>query len=104
MESELKEFEIYINSLTEVGVFPTFVRLSGGWVCVLRNGASKQLMPFSFEEPLYIGETLMKALTVSIEGLYSRFSEPRELHKYIETGEIKKDMESIKTARYDYAR
>jgi hypothetical protein len=104
MKLELKEFEIYISSLIELGVYPTFVRRSEGWICVLRNGANKQLMPFNSEESSYLGETLMKALTVSIEVLNSRFAEPRDLHKYIETGEIRQPIEPAKNSNMVYAR
>ena len=82
---QLKAFEEYINSLAELGVFPSFHRLPKGWICVLRNAANKQIMPFSREESCW-GETAMDALTVAVESLNQRFNEPKELHKYIETG------------------
>ena len=85
MESQLKAFENYIASLANLGVFPTLHRHYNGWTCVLRNGTNKQLMPFEGENPCW-GETAMDALSAAVDGLNQRFSEPRMLHKYIDTG------------------
>jgi hypothetical protein len=101
MKLQLKEFEDYIASLTEHGVFPSFQRKSKGWVCILRNGAGKQLMPFNSQEDCW-GEIAIDALTVAVEGLNSRFSEPKELHKYIDTG-IDQSIERLQTVKTSYA-
>ena len=97
MESQLKAFEKYITSLADLGVFPSFHRLSRGWICVLRNGENKQIMPFSTEENCW-AETMMDALTIAVEGLNRRFNDPKELHKYIETG-IEQSVEPIQAAK-----
>lgn len=101
MSSQLKAFEEYITSLTGLGVFPTFNRLSNGWTCVLRNAANKQLMPFDNKEICW-GETMLEALTGAVEGLNSRFSEPKELRKYIDTG-FDRNIESLHTVKTAYA-
>jgi hypothetical protein len=95
MESPLIAFEKYITSLTNLGVFPIFQRHSNGWSCVLRNAANKQLMPFQLGEFCW-GETIMDALTVAVTGLNQTFRDPKELHKYIDTG-INKSDESLQT-------
>lgn len=101
MNSQLKAFEDYITSLTNLGVFPSFHRHSNGWTCILRNGANKQIMPFIVDETCW-GETVMDALTIAVEGLNQRFNEPKELHKYIDTG-IDQSIESLETAKTAYA-
>ena len=99
MESPLLSFEKYVSTLTSLGVFPSFHRHSNGWTCILRNGANKQIMPFNLEESCW-GETMMDALTIAVEGLNQRFREPKELHKYIDTGFEQTDeaLQSVKTA------
>jgi len=85
MESQLTAFENYVTSLTNLGVFPTFQRHSNGWTCILRNSANKQIMPFNVTERCW-GENMMAALTAAVEGLNQQFTEPKELHRYIDTG------------------
>jgi len=85
MKSQLIPFESYITSLTELGVFPSFERDFNGWNCVLKNGANMQIMPFTKGERCS-GETMFDALEIAVEGLNGRFSEPKDLHRYIETG------------------
>jgi hypothetical protein len=99
MESPLMPFEKYVLSLTNLGVFPSFHRHSNGWTCVLRNGANKQIMPFNADDSCW-GETMMDALTIAVEGLNRRFREPKELHKYIDTGLDQNDdsLQAVKTA------
>ena len=100
MESQLKAFESYVASLTNLGVFPTLHRHYNGWTCVLRNAGNKQLMPFAGEEACW-GETSMIALTRAVEGLNQHFSDPRELHKYIDTG-IDPRNEAFQTVKSAY--
>jgi hypothetical protein len=100
MESQLTAFEIYINSLTTLGVFPTLQRHSNGWTCILRNSANKQIMPFNPEESCW-GETIMAALTTAVEGLNQHFIEPKDLHRYIDTG-IDPRNESFQTVKTLY--
>ena len=99
MESPLSSFEKYVSSLASLGVFASLHRHSNGWTCVLRNAANKQLMPFNLEDTCW-GETIMDALVIAVEGMNQRFNEPKELHKYIDTGiEQKEDsLQSVKTA------
>lgn len=99
MESPLLPFEKYVSSLTSLGVFPSFHRHSNGWTCILKNGANKQIMPFNPEDSCW-GGTMMDALTIAVGGLNQRFSDPKELHKYIDTGIDQKDesLLSVKTA------
>jgi hypothetical protein len=101
METQLKAFESYIASLTEFGVHPTFQRHSHGWTCILKNAGGKQLMPFVADENCW-GETIMDSLTLAVEGLNSRFLDPKQLHKYIETG-IDPTVESLQNVRSTYA-
>ncbi len=100
MESQLKAFENYISSLTDLGVFSTLHRHYNGWTCVLRNAAGKQLMPFEGEDPCW-GETAMNALTIAVDKLNHRFSEPKDLHKYIDTG-INPQNEAFQTVKSVY--
>lgn len=85
MNSQLTSFENYIASLIALGVFPSFQRLHNGWVCVLRNGSNKQLMPFAEKEPCW-GQTIFEALTTAVNGLNVSFPNPKALHQYIDTG------------------
>lgn len=101
MESQLAAFEKYITSLTSLGVFPSFHRHSNGWTCILRNGNSKQIMPFSTDESCW-GENLMDALTVAVDGLNHRFTDPKDLHRYIDTG-IDPRTEAFQTVKSAYA-
>jgi hypothetical protein len=101
MNSQLKAFEDYINSLTNLGVFPSFHRHSNGWTCLLRNGANKQIMPF-VDETCW-GETLMDAVTAAVEGLNKRFSDSKALRQFIDTG-IDQSTESVQTEPIAYAR
>lgn len=101
MESQLTEFEKYITSLTNLGVFPSFQRHSNGWTCALRNGANKQLMPFT-DGHFCWGETVMNALTIAVEALNKNFSDPKDLHKYIDTG-IDPRSETFQTVKTAYA-
>ena len=101
MESQLSAFENYITSLTNLGVFPSFHRHSNGWTCILRNSANKQIMPFSGEEPCW-GETMMTALMAAVEGLNRHFIEPKDLHRYIDTG-VDPRGEAFQTVKSAYA-
>ena len=101
MNSQLKPFEEYIISLTDLGVFPSFHKLTKGWVCVLRNGANKQIMPLSNEETCW-GETALDALTIAVEGLNRRFSDPQVLRRYIETANPE-SAELLQDVRTEYA-
>ena len=101
MESQLEAFEKYITSLVSLGVFPSFHRHSNGWTCVLRNNANKQIMPFTAEESCW-GETVMDAVTAAVDGLNQRFTEPKDLHRYIDTG-IDPRNESFQTVKSAYA-
>lgn len=100
MEFQLKDFENYISSLIDLGVFPTLRRHSNGWTCILRNSTNKQIMPFEGEESCW-GETVMDALTNAVEVLNQRFTEPRQLHKYIDTG-IDPRTEAFQTVKSIY--
>lgn len=94
MKNALQPFENYITSLITLGVFPTFNRTYNGWTCILRNGVNTQIMPFKDEQCW--GETILEALTVAVDGLNRQFTEPEDLHKYINTG-ICEDVESLLT-------
>lgn len=85
MSSQLTSFENYIVSLVGLGVFPSFQRLHNGWICVLRNGSNKQLMPLAEKEPCW-GATIFEALTTAVNGLNTSFPNPKALHQYIDTG------------------
>jgi hypothetical protein len=100
MESQLKAFEDYIASLANLGVFPALHRHSNGWTCVLRNSANIQIMPFKGEDACW-GESVMDALINAVERLNQRFSEPRQLHKYIDTG-IDPRNEAFQTVKSAY--
>ncbi len=102
MNSQLKTFEEYINSLTNLGVFPSLYRHSNGWSCVLRNASNQQIMPIN-EKEICWGETLMNSLTVAVEGLNRRFNDPKELHKYIDTGIDHRSIEPLQNAKFAYA-
>lgn len=86
MSSQLTSFENYITSLVSLGVFPSFQRLHNGWVCVLRNGSNKQLMPLAGKEICW-GGTVFEALTIAVNGLNMSFPSPKALHQYIDTGD-----------------
>lgn len=92
MTSTLSSLEDYVTSLTDLGVYPTFVRNYNGWSCILKNGVNMQIMPFN-EEQCW-GETMLDALTIAVDGLNRRFEKPEDLHKYINTG-ICQDIESL---------
>lgn len=93
MESQLKSFEEYVTSLSQLGVFPSFNRYYNGWTCVLRNGLNRQIMPFDPKEQCW-AETMLGALTAAVERLNKHFPEPKQLHKYIATG-IDQNVESL---------
>ena len=92
MNSSLSPFENYVTSLTNLGVYPTFNRNYNGWTCVLRNGVNTKIMPFSDDQCW--GETMIDALTVAVDGLNKRFSDPNDLHRYINTG-ISQNIETL---------
>ena len=82
---QLIVFEKYVTSLTGRGIFPEFHRQFDGWLCILRNGSNKQIMPFNDKDYCW-GETIVDALTVAVEGLNKRFKKPKELSIYIDIG------------------
>ena len=57
-------------------------------------------MPFEGESACW-GETAMDAIVGAVEGLNQRFSEPRDLHKYIDTG-IDPRNEAFQTVKSAY--
>jgi hypothetical protein len=101
MESQLSAFENYVTSLSNLGVFPSFHRHSNGWTCILRNSNNKQIMPFNAGETCW-GETMMNALTAAVNGLNHHFTEPKELHRYIDTG-VDSRNETFQTVKSAYA-
>ena len=92
MTSPLASLENYVTSLTDLGVFPTFVRNYNGWTCILKNGVNMQIMPVNGEQCW--GETMLDALTFAVDGLNKRFERPEDLHKYINTA-VCRDIESL---------
>ncbi len=45
----------------------------------------------------------MDSLTVAVEGLNRRFNDPKELHKYIDTGIDHRSIEHLQNAKFAYA-
>jgi hypothetical protein len=58
-------------------------------------------MPFSAVETCW-GETVMAALTAAVDGLNNHFTEPKDLHRYIDTG-IDSRNESFQMVKSAYA-
>lgn len=87
MNPQSAAFETYVNSLVELGVFPSFTKLFDGWTCELRNNADKKIMPIKNGEYCW-GKTITESLTSAVMGLNAAFPNPPDLHKYISTGGI----------------
>jgi len=92
MKSQLLPFEIYVTQLTHLGVFPTFERNYNGWSCVLRNSANRQVMPP--DNAQCRAENMLDALTLAVDGLNKRFSDPKDLRKFIDTG-VNENIDSL---------